>query len=52
MDGHVWFSCINPLYAKLSYVNFHSQLCLYREPQLQVAENYLIWDQTFANIDF
>ena len=34
--------CVNPLLAKLSYLNFHplEVVSRYRDPQLQVGENY------------
>ena len=34
--------CLNPFPAKLSYLNFHplKVVSRYREPQLQVGENY------------
>ena len=49
---------INPLPAKLSYLNFHplEVVSRYRDPQLQVGENYsylFIISETkpFANLD-
>ena len=40
--GHVKISHINPL-GVISYLNFHllKVVCRYRDPQLQVGENYL-----------
>ena len=41
-DMWVWFSLSNPFPAKLIYLNFHplEVVSRYRDPQLQVAENY------------
>ena len=56
------FSVERILSANLSYFNFHQPevVSRYRDPQLQVCENYfslilffthLIWNQTFANFN-
>ena len=44
------YNKVNPYPAKLIYLNFHSLevVSRYRNPQLQVAENY---SQRFANLD-
>ena len=53
----VWIKAGNPCPAKLMYFNFHplEVVSRYRDPQLQVAENYLyiclLWAHIFANRD-
>ena len=39
---HVMPLAVNPLHAKLSYLNFHplEAVSRYRDPQLQVDDNY------------
>ena len=41
------YTCINPLPARVSNLNFHplEVVSRYRDPQLQVAEICLIWNQ-------
>ena len=61
IDFTIWrpqILAFNPRPAKLIYLNFHplEVVSRYRDPQLQVDENYLniclIWNQTFANLYF